>query len=174
MTVLVPLKGVVGAQHLRCIVRKPVKSPNGSTALADTVMDVYTGWLTFDLSDGDLVRDHVRALVPLGTGSAGMLDIQEYAGGISSVVVTASLSSFAGDPDVAAVDSATVKLKTHNFPGVPPADVLVLDVNVAVQDGTVHRVSYQITVLAAAKEPVRAVDELEASVIPLDRSTTSN
>jgi hypothetical protein len=133
-------------------------------------MDVYTGWLMFTYEAG-LPHEHVISFVPLGTGVGTNLDLQGYVGGIQSAVVSASVSSFADDPDLAAVDMATVKLVNHNFLGFS-ANVLVLDASVAVSGGKLHRVAYQVTVLALAKEPSRALAELADSVVHIDRTTT--
>jgi hypothetical protein len=134
-------------------------------------MDVYTGWLTFTYEAG-LPHEHVVSFVPLGTGTGSNLDLQGYVGGIQSAIVSASVSSFADDPDLAAVDLASVKLAiNHNFLGFT-ANVLVLDASVAVSSGKLHRVAYQVTVLATAKEPSRALAELADSVVHINRTTT--
>lgn len=168
MAIKIPVRDVAGAQHLRCLVRGPVK-PDDSTNIVDLVMDVYTGWLTFTYEAG-LPHENVISFVPLGTGTGTNLDIQNYVGG-ASAIVSASISSFAADPDLAAVDRASVKLQTKNLPGVLPVQVLILDASVAVSEGKLHRIAYQVTVLVTAKEPSRALAELADTVQPIDRAT---
>jgi hypothetical protein len=170
MAINIPLRDVAGAQHLRCLVRGPVK-PDNPTNIVDLVMDVYTGWLTFTYEQDDPANDHVFSFVPLGTGTSTNLDIQSYVGG-ASAIVSASISSFADDPDLAAVDRATVKLVTKNFAGLLPAQVLVLDASIAVGEGKLHRIAYQVTVLVTAKEPPRALAELNDTRLSIDRATT--
>ncbi len=169
MSINIAVNDVSGAQHLRCLVRGEIKNPNGPATIGDLVMDVYTGWLVFDY-EGD-GPDHIVSFVPLGTGSTSNLDIQAYPGG-ASAIVSASLSSFAGDPDLAAVDKATVKLMTQNFPGTPSpsARVLVLDASIAISGGKLHRVAYEVTVLVTAKEPSAALNELANSVLSIPRN----
>jgi hypothetical protein len=152
MDIIVPLRDVVAAQHQRCLVRGEINNPSGPNTIGDLVMDVYTGWIMFEYEQDDPGHDHVMSFVPLGTGSGTKLDIVNYVGGVSAIV-SASVSSFADAPDLAAVDKAKVLLKTHEFKGVPPARVLVLDASVAVTEGKLHRVSYQVTVLANVVPP---------------------
>jgi hypothetical protein len=60
------------------------------------------------------------------------------------------MTSFGDEPTGAAVDGATVKLKTITF--APPANfsanVLVIDAEIGVEAGHLHRMAYQVTVLA--------------------------
>jgi hypothetical protein len=165
----IPIGDVDGAQHLRCVVSSGKPDSKGSPTL-DLVMDVYTGWLTFTHASNDFAQANVVSFVPLGTGTGTNVDIQNYVGG-ASAIVSASISSFADDPDLAAVDRARVKLTTHNFPGFT-GQVLVLNASVAVQEGKLHRVSYQVTALVTAKEPSRALAELDETVLSIDRGET--
>jgi hypothetical protein len=169
MAINIPVRDVAGAQHLRCLVRGPVK-PDDSTNIVDLVMDVYTGWLTFTYQAG-LPHENVISFVPLGTGTGTSQNIQGYVGG-ASAIVSASISSFADDPDLAAVDRATVKLVTKDFAGLLPAQVLVLDASIAVGEGKLHRIAYQVTVLVTAKEPPRALAELNDTRLSIDKATT--
>ncbi len=58
-------------------------------------------------------------------------------------------SSFGGDPDVAAVDRATVSLEPQTVGGIAGNPmVLVLRAPLAEQDGAVHAFAYQVRVLA--------------------------
>jgi hypothetical protein len=165
------VEDVTGAQHHRFLVRGQIRNPSGPATIGDLVMDVYTGWLVFTYERDDPGIIQVLSFVPLGTGSGANLDLQGYPGGASAAIVSASMSSFADDPELAAVDTAKVKLATANFQGLPPAQVLVLDVSIAVTEGRFHRVAYRVTVLAAAKEPSRPLAELAASVVSVNRST---
>jgi hypothetical protein len=108
------------------------------------VMDVYSGWLTIDFRHDTLTRDRVISWVPLNdTGK-----IQKYLGGKDGIVTTASISSFGDAPEVAAVDRASTLLKDVPISGEMLDGVLVLEVDVAVRAGALHRVAYQVTVLA--------------------------
>lgn len=154
MAINIPVRDVAGAQHLRCVVRGEIGDPRiGRTTIGDLAMDVYTGWLVFQYERDDPGNTKVISFVPLGTKFGTNLDIQTYSAGVTSAIVSASVSSFADDPDLAAVDRASVKLLTHNFPGLAPVQVLVLEADVAVTSGKLHRVSYQVTVLANLVPP---------------------
>ena len=183
MTTLIPIQHVVEAQHLRCLVRGQIENTIG-----DLVMDVYTGWFTWDHDETDQT-DRVKSFVPLGTGLGAARDVQEYAGGVSKLsppIVSASISSFAGEPDTAAVNWAAVKLVPINVSdssvegGRRPALVLVLEADFVVTGGKLHRVSYQVTVLATPKEPSTggllagqaALNQLANSRLALDDTRT--
>ena len=55
------------------------------------------------------------SFVPLGTKTSNQFNLQSYPKG-GSAIASASLSSFSGNPDVAALDSATVKLANQDLP----------------------------------------------------------
>jgi hypothetical protein len=134
-------------QHLRSL----VTNVGGETPL---VLDVYTGWLVFDFDEpsDNIRRDQVISWVPLGTKtSSGAFEVQTYPEG-ADAVVTASLSSFGDGASVAAVDGALIEIKKQPLPGRTVDPVLVLIADVAVSQGGLHRVSYQVTVLANTKE----------------------
>jgi hypothetical protein len=115
--------GIHNPQHARSITQgfDDHGLPNGTV-----VMDIYTGTCVFDLtSDGSrdgLARDHLISLVPLGPAGTNVF-IQSYPGKVTAII-SASMTSFGDEPTGAAVDGATVKLKTITFP--PPATFQVV------------------------------------------------
>jgi hypothetical protein len=176
----VRLKDVVEPQHLRCLVRGPLES--NTNVIGDSVLDVYTGTLVFDYEHTaqTLAFDEVRSFVPLGPRGPGstMWDVQGYPRG-ASAVVSASVSSFGAVDNhvVAAVDSAQVQLENFNIiPNKPPADLFVIHASIAVQQGGLYRISYQVTVLVPSKEasvqgsstPPAVLRELNNDVVQLD------
>lgn len=140
--------GFDSPQYLRCLVassgdRKP------------RFLDIYTGWLTFDLTvDTTTPRgSSLKSYVPLDCASNGAIQIQKYPGGVDKITVIASISSFTGPPALAAVNKATASLVSDS--------VLELEVSVGVCAGRLLmkggegpyraqllRVAYQISVLA--------------------------
>jgi hypothetical protein len=167
MAINVPLRDVVRPQFFRSVVGSSTGAkPDGSDSIRNIVMDIYTGWIVFDFheSHDTLIHDHVFSFIPLGPGSGGLVTVQDYTGG-ANAIVSASIASFGGRPAVAAVDFATIKLVPHSFAGHAPAHVLLLDASVAVQDGSLHRIAYQVTAIAGAKEPPRAIQELGEHVL---------
>ena len=174
MAIHIPLRDVARPQFFRTVVGVGGRTnPDGSDDIRNTVMDIYTGWIVFDFHEGNdnLINDHVFSFIPLGPGTGNNVTLQNYTGG-AGAIVSASISSFGGRPAVAAVDFATVKLVTHSFLGIPPTQVLLLDASVAVQDGSLHRIAYQVTALAGAKEPPRALQELSNNVLSIPGGTT--
>jgi hypothetical protein len=175
MAINIPLQNVVHPQFFRTVVGGGTgfTNPDGSDGIRNTVMDIYTGWIVFDFNEthDTLIHEHVFSFIPLGPGSGGNVTLQNYTGG-AGAIVSASISSFGRRPAVAAVDFATIKLVTHSFSGVLPAQVLLLDASVAVQDGSLHRIAYQVTAIAGAKEPPKALQELSSNVLSIPQATT--
>jgi hypothetical protein len=174
MAINIPLSDVVHPQVFRTVVGiGSGTKPDGSDAINSMVMDIYTGWIVFNFneSNDNLIHDHVFSFIPLGAGTGGNVTLQDYTGG-AGAIVSASISSFGDRPAVAAVDFATVKVVTHSFPGHVPAQVLLLDASVAVQDGSLHRIAYQVTALASAKEPPKALQELSNNVLSIPKAAT--
>jgi len=174
MAINIPLRDVVHPQVFRTVVGSGSgTNPDGSDAIHSMVMDIYTGWIVFDFneSNDNLIHDHVFSFIPLGPGTGGNVTVQNYTGG-AGAIVSASISSFGRRPAVAAVDVATIKLVTHSFSGIQPAQVLLLDASVAVQDGSLHRIAYQVTAIASAKEPPKALQELSSNVLSIPQATT--
>ncbi len=169
------IQEVVAAQHLRCLVSEPQANPSPPPpfTLVPVVMDIYTGWVLVDFiaaSDaGGVVRNEFVSFIPLGTKTGSQFDLQGYPQG-ASAVVSASLSSFAtfDEETTCAVDSATVKLVTQNFPGFS-ARVLVLNARIASSQAFLNRASYQVTVLANTQI---AGTEFPNFVVSIDGNTT--
>jgi hypothetical protein len=119
-------------------------------------MDIYTGTCVFDYQRDDLSRDKLISLVPLGPhGTGPNVDIQSYpivpnfpVAQAVTAIISASMTSFGDEPTGAAVDGALVQLETHSFPGALPANVLVIHAEIGVEAGNLHRLAYQVTVLA--------------------------
>lgn len=171
----VPIQDVVAAQHLRCLVSEPVANPSPPPThnLVPVVMDIYTGWILVDIGApvdvGDVLRIEFVSFIPLGTKTGSQFDVQGYPEG-AAAIVSASLSSFetSDDETTCAVDSATVKVVTQNFPGFS-AEVLVLHGHIASLQSMINRASYQVTVLANTQI---AGTEFPDFLVSLDRDTT--
>lgn len=130
-----PLNEIVEAQHVRSV-------------LADGVMDIYAGWLQFYMFTfwGEFQPATFVSFVPLSTKTGNKFDLQSYPEG-GSVIASASLSSFADNPNVAAVDAARATLSDQNLPQFPAVTLPLLSVDLAVEGGVLHRYAYQVTVL---------------------------
>jgi hypothetical protein len=161
MTKSIPLGDVGHPQHLRAIVKD-------ETNLIDQVMDVYTGWIGVGIEEthNNLFREQILSFVPLSPGKVQEYrDVDATGRRVTSAIVVATISSIAGDIETAAVDFATVSLQPFQFPGVAGTHfLLVLQATVAAQDGTVHGIAYQVTVLTDAIRLPRT--------LTLDRDTT--
>jgi hypothetical protein len=165
MTINVPVKDIVEVQHIRAPF---LNDPHA--AFANMELEFYTGWITFDFSSPDdgIRRDQVKCLVPLHPATASGTIVQDYPNGVAGAIVTASISSFGRTPSVAAVDAAAVQLVNGlAFPG-STRSALVLEADVAVADGHLNRIAYQVTVLAQVREP----DELDRNVFAVGASQT--
>lgn len=136
--------GIHDPQHARSFTQGVVNGVQQAV-----VMDIYTGTCMFDFpSDDDIIRDKLISLVPLGPhGTGPNIDIQSYPGD-ATAIISASMTSFGDEPTGAGVDGALVRLESHNFPGFPPAKVLVIHAEIGVEAGNLHRLAYQVTVLA--------------------------
>lgn len=158
----IPVGNVVEPQHLRSIVVGQVPNPNQPPRPPEVfangiVMDIYTGWVMCDYASSGFVQDEIISFVPLGK-SVDNFTLQGYPKNplapsdakdlgvlYGTAIAYASMASFGHSPTVAALDSATVKVKPQNVSGVT-TNVLVLSAKIGVDDGTLHRIAYQVTV----------------------------
>jgi hypothetical protein len=124
-----------------------------NNAPGSVVMDIYTGTCMFNFTaTDDQPSEDIKSLVPLGPQADGKVDIQGYPGNVQAII-SASLTNFGRSPEAAYVDGAVVKLEQHEFPGVAGRiNVLVIHAEIGGEDGDVHRMAYQVTVLAAVNE----------------------
>ena len=153
--------GIHEPQHVRSLTQGVV-----SGVFQPVVMDIYTGTCVFDFQSGDLERAKLISLVPLGPhGSGPNVDVQSYPGA-TTAIISASMTSFGDEPTGAAVDGALVKLETHSFPGFPPANVLVIHAEIGVEAGNLHRLAYQVTVLAQTREGGQELPGMTVNVGP--------
>jgi len=156
--------GIHDPQHCRSLTTGIV---NG--VFQPVVMDIYTGTCVFDFpsGSGDIRRDKLVSLVPLGLHGTGPdVEIQGYPGQ-ATAIISASMTSIGEDPTGAAVDGAFVQLQSQNFPGFPPAKVLVIRAEIGVEGGNLHRLAYQVTVLATTGE---AGNELPGMIVNVGRN----
>jgi hypothetical protein len=142
--------GIHRPKHIRSLTQGLVPP---STSFQTVVMDIYTGTCVFDFKSGDLQVGDLVSLVPLGlhNGTGPNVDIQGYPGD-ATAVISASMTSFDEDPTGAGVDGAFVRLEQQSFPGFLPAKVLVIRAEIGVEDGNLHRLAYQVTVLATGAQ----------------------
>jgi hypothetical protein len=145
----VELGDVVSAQRLAM---RGIREGGSPEADADArLMIVYTGWLSVNLATGsNLHRETFVSFVPNGLGQIQTFKPDNEGDlGVVQAVVTASLSSFGDSPVTAAVDRASVSIEPRQFPGEGGSPrVLILRARLAVSEGTIHAISYQVTVLA--------------------------
>jgi hypothetical protein len=136
-----PVQGIHDPQHLRLFTQGEFNS-----VAQPVVMDIYTGTCAFDFSSGSFdgpLRDNLVSLGPLGTLTGSDVDLQNYPGPVEAII-SASMTSFGDEPTGAAVDGATVKLESHTFPHFQ-ANVLVINADIGVEAGNLHRLAYQVT-----------------------------
>jgi hypothetical protein len=137
-------------------------------------MDIYTGTCVFDFPSGDLYRDKLISLVSLGPHGTGPdVDIQSYPGA-TTAIISASMTSFGDEPTGAAVDGALMKMETHSFPGFPPANVLVIHAEIGVEAGNLHRLAYQITVLAQTREGGQELPGMTLTLVRIRKCQRTN
>jgi hypothetical protein len=112
-------------------------------------MIVYTGWVgATHGAVADLTRDEVISFVPRGDGRIQTFGEPNWDVDDALAIVSASLSSFGGEPDTAALDDASVNLEIRQFPGIGGQPrVLILRATLAAAGGAVHGFAYQVTVL---------------------------
>jgi hypothetical protein len=130
------------------------------------LMIVYTGWIAVTHSAvSALTRNRALSFVPNSFVGNGKVELQTFKERgpddppEAEAIITASLSSFGTSPDVAAVDEAEVSIeKMSHLPGDPR--VLVLRATLAVEEGSVNGISYQVTVLVHPK----MIDTVEIDV----------
>ena len=148
MSIKVKMSDMSRPQRLAALV---VREGGDPTVPADRrLLIVYTGWIgATHEAGGNLVREEVVSFVPNDPNTVQTFKPGKEGGEGVQAVVTASLSSFGGEPDTAAVDRASVSLENKPFLSVDGnALVLVLKVEVAAAGGAVHGIAYQVTVLA--------------------------
>jgi len=114
--------------------------------------------------------------VPLGPdGNSSNVNIQSYPinpnfpndpNKAVTAIISASMTNFGSNADAAFVDGASVKLEQHSFPGNSPTKVLVIHADVGVEDGQLHRMAYQVTVLAAVNPDIS--NQLSQLVVRVD------
>lgn len=146
----VPLKNIVRPTHLSVF----AFSSFGSNARVR--MDVFSGWLgvNFRGDGGSVHRDDCKSF--LVTASKDVFTLGTEAELIAATV-TVTPSSVADDDDeanVAAVDSASVRLEKQAFPAISGNPLcLVLRAKLAALNVTLHGVTYQVVVLSKPREP---------------------
>lgn len=148
MTLNVELKDISNPQRLRTLTTRPGGTPG--TFADQRLLIVYCGWIGATHGAGsDLTRNTAISFVPNEDGGVQTFKAGNQDLGDVEAIVTAGLSSFGDDPDVAAVDRVTVALETRTFPGVAGHPlVLILRATLAAQNGAVHAFNYQVTLLA--------------------------
>jgi hypothetical protein len=126
-------------------------------------MEVYTGWVTPSFgAGGSTAREEARTFLPL-TNQQQIRSYQQDS--LVDHTVTVSPATIAPEEDEATlfgVDGARVALEPQTFPGVGGTQFcLVLRVDLVGLNVTLHRFTYQVTVL---------IDEnTETTVIDLNR-----
>lgn len=115
------------------------------------LMKVYTGTLLTKAIDsgGHLNQYSVQYLVTGKDGIVLALDDRKWFVGATAIVAPASFHLY-GSPHTVAVDNAHAYLAPKVLDGVDhpnPAWVLMLGTDLAITNGQMHRLSYQVTAL---------------------------
>ncbi len=157
MPIRVRLRDVAQPQDLRV---DATRSGGNPASDADRrALIVHTGWIGATFVSDELAREEVISFVPLDNGEIQRFELGNQDLGNVTAVVTASLSSFADEPNTAAVDNATVRLEPRTFPGIEGSpQVLILRARVTVAGGKIHGISYQVTVRAHPSLLVETLD----------------
>ncbi|MFF4732857.1 hypothetical protein ACFY3M_48060 [Streptomyces mirabilis] len=149
MTLKVPIKDVVSPNGLHLafpVSTLPPPSTGGVQPATATGLIIYTGWIGFNHGAGsDLTRTTVQSFIPNDDRSVDIFTVADTQ--ILPHAVSASLTAFGADPDVAAVDSAHIDMAHREFKGIEGVqNLLVLTASVAAQNGAALKLSYQIVV----------------------------
>ena len=128
-------------------------------------MEVYTGWVGVDFAGGggSVHREEFVSFLCVSKNT-----VQQYLkNDLLDFTVTVAPASVADDDDeanVAAVDDARVTLEPQSFSGVAGSPLcLVLRADVAALNATVHRITYQVTVLTRGTEALDTIKIRSAS-----------
>ena len=141
----VPVGNVEAPRHLSAFVSRDLAGNNRAR------MDVFTGWVGVNFrGDGGAVhRDNFESFLLTDSKAVHTFTSEND---ILDVTVTVAPSSVADDDDeanVAAVDTASVRLEPQVFGGIAGTPLcLILRGKVAALNATVHAVTYQVTVLS--------------------------
>jgi hypothetical protein len=117
-------------------------------------MDIYTGTCVFNhLVGDDISLAGLISLVPTGFRRPdGQFEIQGYPAPNqnndppTTQIISASMTNFGHSAEAAFVDGAVVKMVQRTFQG-SPRNVLVIQAEIGAEDGDLHRMAYQVTVL---------------------------
>lgn len=117
-------------------------------------LDVYTGWINLGANshDGDTLRGQVASFLPIAPGTIKTyLDPESSDSKLLGATVTVAPAVLALDEaeTIFGVDAASVALEAN--PGLPGVGgtpfCLVMRVDIAIQNGGLHKLTYQATTL---------------------------
>jgi hypothetical protein len=153
--VFVEVRNVRNPRHLSSIVTGIDKK---GQKVQDAILTVYNGFLELDIdeSDNDLKRFDVITYVLMNNDDPNdylvddklIVDYSEKQNILIDAVATATVCTFASAPETCGVDFLIVELEEHLFKDAVKRTVLVLTVRVALQDGKIHGIAYQVTTLS--------------------------
>ncbi|MFD8023931.1 hypothetical protein ACFV6G_26345, partial [Streptomyces lavendulae] len=169
-------------QQIRNVGHVKTKSIDPKNPAAQQLLHVYTGWIEVNAAakagDDVTARLQLVSFVPI---SPGVIETVSFASGenpLRGTTVTACPASVALEESntIFAVDGASVALeKQTELPGVAGDHpfCLVLRMNVAIQEGELLRVTYQVTALWNDVEELTETPPLPGSEAPIQRPRES-
>jgi hypothetical protein len=152
MPARLPLKNVAAARNL--VIEIP-QDPDGSKRF-----EIYSGTVAVGWQDhsGTLQREEFTVLVPVEDTTVRLY----FNGDLNQKTVMVALGGYTGDDDeenLASVDDFNVRLEPQSFAsvgGTPPC--LVLRFSLALLNGAIHRVSYNISLLMPPDGKIESED----------------
>jgi len=158
MTIRVPIGNVLQAERLG--VRGGGLETFAQEEIVSAQMEVYTGWVTPSFgAGGSTVREEARTFVPLNTQP----QIRAYQrDSLVDHTVTVSPATIGPEEDEATlfgVDGARVALEPQSFSGIGGTQFcLVLRVDLVGLNVTLHRFTYQVTILSKVESEDLLID----------------
>jgi hypothetical protein len=158
MTTRLPIKNVGSEKNIQL----PLKlDPDGTENF-----EIYTGSVAVGYSEhnGQLSHEQFSVLIPIKDST-----VRFYNSDVNQIAASVALGGSTGDDDetnTASVDSFFAATKPQSFPGIggnPPC--LVLFFTLGVMNGTIHRVSYNIT-LRSDIDPKSDTQDVGGNALP--------
>ncbi|MFG2832473.1 hypothetical protein ACGFWI_34325 [Streptomyces sp. NPDC048434] len=155
------------------------KTVDPKNSAAQQLLSVYTGWISVGMVNhngpDNTFRDQIVSFVPI---SPGFIETFTGENPLLGVTVAVSPASVALDESntIFAVDGASVALERQTaLPGVAGDHLfcLVLRMNVAIQQGELLRVTYQVTALWNDVEQITETPALPGSQVPIQKPLES-
>ncbi|MFB6578745.1 hypothetical protein ACFCYC_15230 [Streptomyces sp. NPDC056402] len=169
-------------QQIRSIGHVKTKSVDPKNPAVRQRQHVYTGWIEVNAvahaGDAATERFQLVSFVPISPGVIETVSLASGENPLRGTTVTVRPASVALDESntIFAVDGASVALERQTaLPGVAGDHLfcLVLRMNVAIQQGELLRVTYQVTALWNDVEQITETPALPGSQAPIQKSLES-